>query len=166
MKRVKVLGDSRLAVDTLKAFLAQEGYKLTDDRADLVIHFGEGKDGHTGSAAAPDIQIGDQLIRCRRNGMTDVRPATTEDLLELLQTSPGVVREAAAAYSAAPRLTPREGSVASLLAQGHSNRTIAALTGLREQSVKNVVSGVMRKLGCRNRVQAALRLRRDLVTKS
>lgn len=55
-------------------------------------------------------------------------------------------------------LTRREFEVASLVAKGYSNRRVAATTGLREQSVKNLVSLIMRKLKCDNRVQLALRL--------
>ena len=55
-------------------------------------------------------------------------------------------------------LTQREHECAQLVSRGMSNRRIAELTGLREQSVKNVVSLAMRKLGVDNRVQIALRL--------
>jgi len=55
-------------------------------------------------------------------------------------------------------LTRREYEVAQLVAKGLSNRKISVITGLREQSIKNLVSVVMRKMGCDNRVQVALRL--------
>ena len=55
-------------------------------------------------------------------------------------------------------LSRRELECAQLVARGLSNRRIAELTGLREQSVKNVVSLAMRKLGVENRVQISLRL--------
>ena len=55
-------------------------------------------------------------------------------------------------------LSRRELECAQLVARGLSNRHIAELTGIREQSVKNVVSLAMRKLGAENRVQVALRL--------
>lgn len=55
-------------------------------------------------------------------------------------------------------LSRREYEVAQLVAKGMSNRRIAQTTGLREQSVKNLVSVVMRKLDCENRVQVALKL--------
>ena len=55
-------------------------------------------------------------------------------------------------------LSRRELECARLVARGLSNRRIAELTGLREQSVKNVVSLAMRKLSVENRVQVALRL--------
>lgn len=55
-------------------------------------------------------------------------------------------------------LSRRELECAQLVARGLSNRRIAEMTGLREQSVKNVVSLAMRKLSVENRVQVALRL--------
>lgn len=53
-------------------------------------------------------------------------------------------------------LTAREQEIAKYVAQGWSNRLIAEAVGLREQSVKNLVSVIMRKLDCENRVQVAL----------
>src|SRR5579872_1881327 len=53
------------------------------------------------------------------------------------------------------RLTPREHDVARLIAQGLPNREIATRLQLREQSIKNLASVVMRKLRCDNRVQVA-----------
>ncbi|MCH8275134.1 MAG: response regulator transcription factor [Armatimonadetes bacterium] len=53
-------------------------------------------------------------------------------------------------------LSPREDDIASLVSQGYSNRLIAQRLGLSEQSVKNLVSRILRKLGLRNRVQVAL----------
>lgn len=70
----------------------------------------------------------------------------------------GAVRERRAAYGG---LTPREREVAGLVARGMSNRTISQTLDMREQSVKNLVSTIMRKLGCDNRVQVALRLRNE-----
>lgn len=55
-------------------------------------------------------------------------------------------------------LTKREYDVATLVARGLSNRSIAHAAGLQEQSVKNLVSVIMRKLNCENRVQVALKL--------
>ena len=55
-------------------------------------------------------------------------------------------------------LTKREYDVATLVARGLSNRSIAQAAGLQEQSVKNLVSVIMRKLNCENRVQVALKL--------
>lgn len=68
------------------------------------------------------------------------------------------VREPMAVYGAPRQLTPREREVARLISQGLPNRRIAKVLGIQEQSVKNVVSVVMRKLDCQNRVQVALHL--------
>jgi DNA-binding NarL/FixJ family response regulator len=77
-------------------------------------------------------------------------------------TSRPYVREGRRPYGMGPandhELSRREYEVAQLVAKGMSNRKIAAVTGLREQSIKNLVSVIMRKLRCENRVQVALKL--------
>lgn len=75
-----------------------------------------------------------------------------------VKTPVGRVREKRQNYGSGIELTRREYEVASLVGKGFSNRRIAAVTGLREQSIKNLVSVIMRKLKCENRVQVALRL--------
>jgi DNA-binding NarL/FixJ family response regulator len=55
-------------------------------------------------------------------------------------------------------LSPREYEVAQLVSKGYSNRRIAEETGMQEQSVKNLVSTIIRKLRCENRTQVALRV--------
>ncbi|MBN6041239.1 response regulator transcription factor [Amycolatopsis sp. 195334CR] len=56
-------------------------------------------------------------------------------------------------------LSDRELEVLRLLADGHSNREIAASVFLAEGTVKNHVTNVLAKLGARDRTQAALRAR-------
>ena len=49
-----------------------------------------------------------------------------------------------------------------MVAKGFTNAKIAESMALKEQSVKNLVSTVIRKLHCENRVQVALRLQRTV----
>ncbi|UJW32160.1 response regulator transcription factor [Saccharothrix sp. AJ9571] len=56
-------------------------------------------------------------------------------------------------------LSDRELEVLRLLADGHSNREIAAALFLAEGTVKNHVTNVLAKLSARDRTQAALRAR-------
>ena len=76
-------------------------------------------------------------------------------------TSRPFVRERQRSYGNGNDLTRREYEVAQLVGKGMSNRKISQVTGLREQSIKNLVSVIMRKLHCENRVQVALKLTRE-----
>jgi DNA-binding NarL/FixJ family response regulator len=96
------------------------------------------------------------------------RNSSSAKLFEALGELGGVVRLALRPYVRETRrgygprsvsdLSRREFECAQLVAKGMSNRKIAHITGLREQSVKNLVSVIMRKLNCENRVQVALKL--------
>jgi DNA-binding NarL/FixJ family response regulator len=77
---------------------------------------------------------------------------------KFVQSGGSRARERRQNYGAGVELTKREYEVAALVAKGFSNKRVAEVTGLREQSIKNLVSVIMRKLKCENRVQVALRL--------
>ena len=53
-------------------------------------------------------------------------------------------------------LTPREAAVTALVAEGHSNRVIAARLGITEQTVKNHLTAIFDKIGVATRVQLAI----------
>lgn len=62
-------------------------------------------------------------------------------------------------------LTPREQQVLELLAEGLSNKAIAARLGISDQTVKFHVASIAAKLGATNRTEAVrLALRRGLLT--
>jgi len=54
------------------------------------------------------------------------------------------------------RLNEREAKICQYVAQGISNRVIAHKLRLSEQTVKNYLGGIFRKVGVDNRVQLAL----------
>ena len=56
------------------------------------------------------------------------------------------------------KLSPREEDVARLLMRGVSNKEIARTLGIQVVTVKMHVGNILRKLGARNRTQAALYL--------
>ena len=62
-------------------------------------------------------------------------------------------------------LTPREHDVLELLAEGLSNKGIAARLGISDQTVKFHVASICGKLGVANRTEAVRKaLRRGLIT--
>ncbi len=54
-------------------------------------------------------------------------------------------------------MTQREAEILRLLADGLSNREIGLRLNLSEGTVKNYVTGLLQKIGARDRTQAALR---------
>jgi NarL family two-component system response regulator LiaR len=63
------------------------------------------------------------------------------------------------------KLTPREMDVLRLLAQGLSNRKIAAQLSINERTVKYHVSAILAKLEAANRTEAVMRaIEQGLIT--
>lgn len=106
------------------------------------------------AAQSPEKSVADALV-FRDNGAQGLHRAI--GLLMKQASLAGVAPTGHPPVANRPsRLTRRERDVALLVAKGKSNRQVADLLGLREQSVKNLVSVIMRKLDCENRVQVAL----------
>ncbi len=87
-------------------------------------------------------------IRAAAKGHRLIDQATAKAALARLE-------ELAAARSALERLTPRERSILAGIAEGKTNKEIAAELYLAEKTVKNQVSVVLAKLGLARRSQAA-----------
>ncbi len=115
----------------------------------LVLVAGEGED-------YPDS--GADRVYSRTQGSQGLIKAIREVGNLFVRTPTGGIREARSRAGNRFDLSKREFEVASLVAKGYSNRKISEIVGLKEQSVKNLVSVIMRKLRCENRVQVALRL--------
>lgn len=116
-------------------------------------------------AAADDLA---RAIKAAANGDAFLSPAVTRQLLDGMST-PTPAKAATPESSKAPgielpefaekgmaELSAREREVLVLVAQGLSNATISNQLWISEATVKTHVSRVLTKLGCENRVQAAL----------
>ena len=55
-------------------------------------------------------------------------------------------------------LTPRQGEVLALMLKGLPNKRVAQMLSLTEQTVKEHVSGILERLGARNRIELITRL--------
>lgn len=113
-------------------------------------------------AAADDLA---RAIRAAADGDAFLSPAVTRQLLDGLNTpastppgtppAPGITLPEFAAKGL-EELSAREREVLVLVAQGLSNAVISSQLFISEATVKTHVSRVLTKLGCDNRVQAAL----------
>ncbi len=61
-------------------------------------------------------------------------------------------------YRRTPRLTPREREIVEAMLTAASNKEIAARLGITEQSVKNRLTSLYRKLGVTSRLELVLKL--------
>ena len=143
--------------------------------------------GGTGRRTSPSpsgsVQLDDLCACCSSDSAADRARlrAKLERAFEIAGEFPTPVLGAAArastadAVSLAPRrgddddsaepLTPREVQVLELLAEGLSNKAIAARLGISDQTVKFHVAAISGKLGASNRTDAVRRaIRRGLVT--
>jgi DNA-binding NarL/FixJ family response regulator len=91
-------------------------------------------------------------VRLAHAGVTQLDSSVARHLTASLP-SPGPAQAPAVA------LSPRETDILRLVAQGHTNREIAARLYLSEGTVKNHVSRILTRLALRDRTQAALRAR-------
>ncbi|WP_214411828.1 response regulator [Sphaerisporangium fuscum] len=102
----------------------------------------------------------DELIRAVRSahaGDAYLSPQVTRVVLGAVDGGQVERRREAAARLA--ELTSRESDVLGLVAEGLSNAEIGRRLHMSEMTIKTYVSRVLAKLGCANRVQAALLVR-------
>jgi two-component system, NarL family, response regulator DevR len=90
-----------------------------------------------------------QAVRFVANGQSLLDPAVTGRVLERLRKGPEEDERLA-------KLSPQERNILGLIADGLTNRQIAAKIHLAEKTVKNYVSNLLTKLGMERRTQAAV----------
>lgn len=89
-------------------------------------------------------------IRRVGQGESLLDPMVTQKVLERIRSMGEQKAEAQG-----PALTPQEEKILALIAEGKTNREIAAELFLSEKTVKNYVSGILDKLGVARRAEAA-----------
>jgi two-component system, NarL family, nitrate/nitrite response regulator NarL len=121
---------------------------VSDEEEDLVAALRGGADGYLLKDTEPE-----DLLRQLRQ-IVDGRLVLTEGLTEHLARAMRRRDEPASAEQ--PRLTPREREVLDLIASGLNNKLIARELNLSEGTVKVHVKHLLKKLGLRSRLEAAL----------
>jgi len=66
-------------------------------------------------------------------------------------------RRSVAGWEGAAALSRRETEILHLVAAGQSNKEIAGVLGISDQTVKNNITSLLRKLGVQDRTQAVIR---------
>ncbi|MFC9293868.1 response regulator [Streptomyces sp. NPDC057011] len=111
-----------------------------------------GADGFLLKDTPPDELLA--ALRAVREGNAALSPPVLRQVLESFRSpAAGQNRRARARLEA---LTPREGEVLGLVAEGLSNQEIAERLAMAEATVKAHVSRMLTKVGAANRVQLAL----------
>jgi len=117
-----------------------------------------------------DDELVEECLRAGAKGyvIKDIERLTLKDSIRAVHRGEGAVSPVVAAQvidrlrgaattEAEPLLSDRQQEILRLIAEGFSNREIAAKVYLSENTVKSHVQEIFRKLQVRNRVEAALR---------
>jgi DNA-binding NarL/FixJ family response regulator len=128
------------------------------DEASVRAALRQGVDGFVLKNCAPDELI--RAVRAVHAGEAYLSPAVARHVLGMVAGGHGDADERGAdAARRLAALTPRESDVVALVAEGLSNAEVGRRVHMSEASIKTYVSRILAKLGCRNRVEAALLVR-------
>ncbi|MCJ1678644.1 response regulator transcription factor [Streptomyces sp. APSN-46.1] len=127
------------------------------EKENVLRALGEGGAGFLLKDSAPGELIG--AVRAAAAGDAYLSPAATRHVVDQLASGRAAGRGEAARRRVA-ELSERERGVLALLGEGLSNADAGRRLHMSEATVKTYVSRILSKLGCENRVQAAL-LARD-----
>ncbi|MFI5667852.1 response regulator [Streptomyces sp. NPDC051704] len=162
-----MLLDIQMPVMDGLAALGELGRAAPEVRALILTTFGEkenvlralgsGGAGFLLKDTAPGELIG--AVRAAAAGDAYLSPGATRHVVDQLASGQGAARGEEARRRVA-ELSERERGVLALLGEGLSNADAGRRLHMSEATVKTYVSRILSKLGCENRVQAAL-LARD-----
>ncbi|MFG2876089.1 response regulator [Streptomyces sp. NPDC048337] len=127
------------------------------EKENVLRALGQGGAGFLLKDSAPGELIG--AVRAAAAGDAYLSPAATRHVVDQLASGKAAVRGEEARRQVA-ELSERERGVLALLGEGLSNADAGRRLHMSEATVKTYVSRILAKLGCENRVQAAL-LARD-----
>ncbi|MFE2876709.1 response regulator [Streptomyces roseus] len=127
------------------------------EKENVLRALGSGGAGFLLKDSAPGELIG--AVRAAAAGDAYLSPGATRHVVDQLATGQGAARGERARRRVA-ELSERERGVLALLGEGLSNADAGRRLHMSEATVKTYVSRILSKLGCENRVQAAL-LARD-----
>ncbi|WP_327384292.1 MULTISPECIES: response regulator transcription factor [unclassified Streptomyces] len=153
MDGLTALGELRRAVPEVRALILT----TFGEKENVLRALGEGGAGFLLKDSAPGELIG--AVRAAAAGDAYLSPGATRHVVDQLASGKAAVRGEVARRQVA-ELSERERGVLALLGEGLSNAEAGRRLHMSEATVKTYVSRILAKLGCENRVQAAL-LARD-----
>jgi DNA-binding NarL/FixJ family response regulator len=125
---------------------------MLDDSSSVLAAMRAGARGYLVKGAGGDDAL--RAIRAVANGEIILGPEVAAAVLSQLNQAP-----ATPAALPFPDLTDRERDILRLLAQGHTNASIAHQVHLAGKTVRNYVSSIFRKLQVTDRVDAVIKAR-------
>ncbi|MEU6862534.1 response regulator transcription factor [Streptomyces sp. NPDC046876] len=153
MDGLSALGELRRAAPEVRALVLT----TFGEKENVLRALGEGSAGFLLKDSAPGELIG--AVRAAAAGDAYLSPGATRHVVDQLASGRAVARGEEARRRIAG-LSERERGVLALLGEGLSNADAGRRLHMSEATVKTYVSRILAKLGCENRVQAAL-LARD-----
>ncbi|APU41308.1 response regulator [Streptomyces sp. NPDC056254] len=150
---LSALGELRRAAPEVRALILT----TFGEKENVLRALGQGGAGFLLKDSAPGELIG--AVRAAAAGDAYLSPGATRHVVDQLASGRAAARGEEARRQVA-ELSERERGVLALLGEGLSNADAGRRLHMSEATVKTYVSRILAKLGCENRVQAAL-LARD-----
>jgi len=121
---------------------------VSDHEEDVIAALRAGADGYLLKDVEPEELV--RALVAAERGQTIIAPQLTRILAQALRD------ERRLEDGETPELTPRELEILRLIAAGSANKLIARELGISEATVKVHVKNLLKKLGFRSRVEAAV----------